>query len=270
MSKNSHCHVNCSGGTAYSSNDRDFPPQPRVALVAITKHGAMQARELAIRIADSTVVVAGKFQAIMDGLPGHRINAYQGGLREQMAGLFSHYHQIVFFLSLGAVVRLIAPHLTSKYEDPGILVVDDAGQFVIPVLSGHVGGANTYAQQVAELLGATAVITTASDVGKTLSVDILGRDLGWKIEASKTNITRAAAHVVNREPVALVQEAGNRQWWHHPTPLPANIHLFDRMEDLDPERFDAILWISHRNIYELEMGNSLRRRLLARLVIYRP
>jgi len=71
----------------------------------------------------------------------------------------------VFFVSLGAVVRLIAPFLKSKDEDPGVTVVDDAGQYAIPVLSGHVGGANAMAEQVAALLGAAPVLTTASDVG---------------------------------------------------------------------------------------------------------
>ena len=53
------------------------------------------------------------------------------------------------------------------------------------------------------------VLTTASDVGKTIPVDILGRELGWKVEAPKLNITRVSAHVVNGEPVAVVQEAGS-------------------------------------------------------------
>ena len=124
--------------------------------------------------------------------------------------MFSTHDPIVFMISVGAVVRLIAPYLHSKAEDPAVLVVDESGKFVIPVLSGHQGGANACAEQIAAWLGAIPVITTASDVGQTLAVDILGRELSWRIEAPKINITRVSAHVVNGDPVALVQETGAR------------------------------------------------------------
>ena len=163
------------------------------------------------------------------------------------------------------MVRLIAPHLKSKDEDPGILVVDDAAQFVIPVLSGHVGGANAYAEQLATLIGATPVVTTASDVGKTIAVDILGRELGWKVEAPKINITRVSAHVVNEEPIAVVQEGGAKNWWTRPTPLPKNIHLFDNFEAVDLEKHKAVLWITGR-----EIPATLWQQLEERLVVYRP
>ena len=238
--------------------------QPRVALLAITKHGAAQVRELATRMPEAQVVVSDKFASVMAGLD-NEVQAYSGALREQMAGLFAAYDQIVFFVSLGAVVRLIAPHLKSKDEDPGVLVVDDAAQFVIPVLSGHVGGANAYAEQVARLLGATPVVTTASDVGKTIPVDILGRELGWQVEAPKLNITRVSAHVVNEEPIAFVQEAGSKAWWTRPTPLPGNIHLFERFEDVNLAQHKAVLWVTQR-----EIAPELWAQLNERLVVYRP
>jgi cobalt-precorrin 5A hydrolase len=167
----------------------------RVVLVAITKHGAEQTADLARQMPGAHVCVATKFAPLMAGLP-NSVRSYSGAFRDEIATLFADFDQVVFFVSLGAVVRLIAPHLKSKDEDPGVLVVDDAAQFVIPVLSGHVGGANAMAETVATLLGATPVLTTASDVGKTIPVDILGRELGWKVEAPKINITRVSAQVV--------------------------------------------------------------------------
>ncbi len=236
----------------------------RVVLVAITKHGAHQVRELALRLPRASVVVADKFGRLMDGLP-NEVEAYHGALSAQIAPLFSRYDQIVFFVSLGAVVRLIAPHLRSKQKDPGVLVVDDDARFVIPVLSGHGGGANAYADHLARLLGATAVITTASDVGKTLSVDILGRELGWRVEAPKSNVTRVSAHVVNGEPIALVQEAGAKNWWTRTTPLPRNIHQFTHFEDVDLDRYTAVLWVTRR-----EIPFAVWQQLQERLVVYRP
>lgn len=237
---------------------------PRVVLVAITRHGAQQTAELARQLPEASVCVADKFAPLMAGLP-NPVRAYAGAFRDEIATLFAGFDQVVFFVSLGAVVRLIAPHLKSKDEDPGVLVVDDAAQFVIPVLSGHVGGANAMAELVASLLGATPVLTTASDVGKTIPVDILGRELGWKVEAPKINITRVSAHVVNGEPVAVVQEAGSAHWWTRPTPLPANIHRFARFDEVDLARFKAVLWIT-----QAEISAERWSALAERLVVYRP
>ena len=236
----------------------------RVVLVAITKHGAQQTADLARQMPGASVCVADKFAPLMAGLP-NPVRAYGGAFRDEIATLFADFDQVVFFVSLGAVVRLIAPHLKSKDEDPGVLVVDDAAQFVIPVLSGHVGGANAMAETVAALLGATPVLTTASDVGKTIPVDILGRELGWKVEAPKINITRVSAHVVNGEPVAVVQEAGSPHWWTRPTPLPPSIHRFERLADVDLARFKAVLWITHAPVTAAHWAE-----LHERLVVYRP
>lgn len=241
-----------------------IPGQARVALVAITKHGAALLEKLAPRLPAADVIVAEKFAARLGDVP-NAVKPYAGALGAQIAQLFAVYDQIVFFVSLGAVVRLIAPYLKSKDEDPGVLVVDDAARFVIPVLSGHVGGANAYAERLAALLGATAVVTTASDVGQTIPVDILGRELGWRVEAPKLNITRVSAHVVNGESVAFVQEAGSKDWWTRPTPLPANIRLFECFEDVDLDRYPAVLWVTRRDI-----PAALWRQLEERLVVYRP
>ncbi len=183
----------------------------------------------------------------------------------QIGGFFEAYDQIIFLVSLGAVVRLIAPHLKSKEEDPGVLVIDDAAEFVIPVLSGHVGGANAYAEKIAAFLQATPVVTTASDVGKTIPVNILGRELGWQVEAPKINITRVSADVVNQLPIAFVQEVGSQAWWTRSTPLPANIHLFQRFEDVDISQYRSILWVTRR-----EIESAIWQQLAERLVVYRP
>lgn len=237
---------------------------PRVCLVAITKHGAAQAARLAADLPDAAICTSAKFEATFSEV-ANPVRAYDGALRDEIAPLFANYDQIVFFVSLGAVVRLIAPHLRSKDEDPGIIVVDDAGQYVIPVLSGHVGGANEWSERIADLLQAAPVLTTASDVGRTIPVDILGRHLGWRVEAPKINITRVSAHVVNGEPIAFVQEAGSPDWWTRPTPLPDTIHRFERFEDVDLDKHAAVLWVTHAEVPQ-EQWDALHERL----VVYRP
>ena len=239
-------------------------PPVRLAMLAITKHASLQVKALALKMPEAEIIVAQKFASLMDGL-SNKVIVSSGPLRPQTGEIFARYDQLVFFVSLGAVVRLIAPHLKSKEHDPAVLVVDDAARFVIPVLSGHVGGANALAERLADLLGATAVLTTASDAGGTLAVDILGRELGWTIDAPKINITRVSAHVVNEEMIALIQDCGSRNWWMRATPLPENIHLYDDFNEVDMTRYKALLWITQRDI-----PDALWQQLHERLVVYRP
>ncbi|MBL1353680.1 MAG: cobalamin biosynthesis protein CbiG [Zetaproteobacteria bacterium] len=245
------------------------PPRLRgdkIVLVAITKHGAAQAAELAPKLPQADIITSQKFKHLFTDVE-NTVKSYEGALRAQIPLMFQNYDQIIYFVSLGAVVRLIAPHMVSKDEDPGVLVVDDAGQYVIPVLSGHVGGANAWAEYVAGLMGATPVLTTASDVGKTIPVDILGRELGWKVECPKINITRVSAHVVNEEPIALIDERENSSmdWWTRANPLPKTIRLFEKFEDVDADKFSAILWVTKRALPE-----KIWDELHEKLVVYRP
>ena len=221
-------------------------------------------RHEGVRHAPDNVRLSLDFHANLTDL-GIRIQPYTGPLSDRIGPLFAAYDQLVFFVSLGAVTRLIAPHLQSKHRDPGVLVIDEAGRFVIPALSGHVGGANAFAERIAGLIGATAVITTASDVGQTLAVDLLGREFGWRLEAPKINVTRVSAQVINGEPIALIQECGRRDWWRREGALPANIRCFARFEDLEPEAFSGLLWITRR-----EIPPDLWQRFAERLVVYRP
>ncbi|HEV2727219.1 MAG TPA: hypothetical protein VGV34_02940, partial [Solirubrobacterales bacterium] len=81
---------------------------------------------------------------------------------------------IVLFLAAGAAVRLVSPLLGDKRSDPGVVCVDDAGRFAVALVGGHAGGANALAGRVAGALGATPVITTASDAVGSPALDSLG------------------------------------------------------------------------------------------------
>ena len=85
----------------------------RVVLVAITKHGAQQTADLARQMPEASVCVADKFAPLMADL-SNPVRAYSGPFRDEIAALFADFDQVVFFVSLGAVVRLIAPHLEEQ------------------------------------------------------------------------------------------------------------------------------------------------------------
>ena len=85
--------------------------------------------------------------------------------------LFSEAEALIFVGACGIAVRSIAPFVKSKCTDPAVLAVDEGGQYVIPLLSGHIGGANALSRKLAQQLGAVAVVTTATDCSHKFSVD---------------------------------------------------------------------------------------------------
>ena len=85
--------------------------------------------------------------------------------------LFDWADALIFIGSCGIAVREIAPYVKSKLTDPAVIAVDELARFAVPLLSGHIGGANALAMELADLLGATPVITTATDINRKFSVD---------------------------------------------------------------------------------------------------
>lgn len=239
------------------------PEQLPYAIVAITKHGVEKARHLHQVLPGSHLYYMEKF---MVGDEQERdIRTFTGSVRLLFADFFKKYNGLIFFISLGAVVRMMAPVLQDKKVDPGVVVVDDRGENVISVLSGHLGGANELTREIARLLDANPVITTASDVQKTIPVDLFGRGFAWELDSFE-KVTPVSASVVNEEKVAIIQEAGESGWWPYPDkPLPGHFQVYHSLAEAWNDTFQAALVITPRVLTAEE-----QTRFLENGVVYRP
>ncbi len=128
----------------------------KVAIIAITEQGNKTAQDLAISIKDAQVYFLSKPHT----------------LRRTVEKIFDRYEGLIFIMALGIVIRVIAPFIKSKHVDPAVVVVDENRRFAISALSGHEGGANRLAGQVASILRGESVITTASETMKRLIVGV--------------------------------------------------------------------------------------------------
>ena len=115
---------------------------------------------------------------------------------------FDKYDLHIFVAALGAVVRIIEGKFKSKDTDPAVITVDDHANFVISLLSGHLGGANEECKKIANGIGAVPVITTASDVGGKIAVDTLSQKIKAKLE-SLEDAKRVTSLIVNGENVSI-------------------------------------------------------------------
>ncbi|MBM5796911.1 MAG: precorrin-3B C(17)-methyltransferase [Cyanobacteria bacterium M_surface_7_m2_040] len=140
--------------------------------------------------------------------------AVSGDADQQPATLLQqHWAQAGGFVVVGAaglVTRLIAPLLGGKHTDPPVVVLDPAGRFAIPLLSGHRGGAEALSQRIAALLGGTAVLTGSSSGGDRLALDSFGRAWGWQRGSGDWDALMKQA--ARDQPVAVQQPAGLTLW----------------------------------------------------------
>jgi cobalt-precorrin 5A hydrolase len=230
------------------------------AIVAISRHGAVLGERIRNALGgDTALYVERRFADTVEGA-----ESFDLPVRPLVARLFAECDRLVLMMPVGAAVRLLAAHIGGKRTDAAVICLDDAGRFAVSLLSGHVGGADELTERVADAIGATAVITSASHVLGTLAVDLLGREFGWRIEAKSAMITRASAAVVNGEPVGVYQDAGERDWWDANVTLPPNLNICESVDAL--ARFPNVLLISDR----VDVSDRVAAFNPSTLVVYRP
>ncbi len=181
-----------------------------------------------MKIAILSITAGGKELAdkIANGLPGAELVSVREGVAGAFRRNWGKFDGFVCVMAAGIVVRSIASLLKDKQHDPAVIVCDERGQFVISLLSGHLGGANALAHKVAQVTNGKAVITTASDVCGQTALDIWIRDNGL-IAADTKKLTAMSARLVNKGKLFFFFD----DLCH--LDLPADFHQTEQKEDAD-------------------------------------
>lgn len=187
-------------------------------------------------------------------------------LKDFNAELFGNSRSIVFIGALGVCVRKIAPFIKDKYTDPAVVCVDSAARNAIPVLSGHIGGANEVCLKVARVIGARAVITTQSDNTGYWALDTLARQYGWICEAGHEEMNRAIATLVNGRRVGLLLDIHDRGTSMMEESLPPNVAIIKEIKEgyrliiaVTPYLYQSDCFILYYRPRVLNLGIGCRR-----------
>ena len=149
----------------------------------------------AIAFTEKGMELGNRLSSVTDGeIKLHRCE--EGELTKWTGEHFITGGAIIFIGAVGIAVRAIAPFLKQKSVDPSVVVIDERGQFIIPILSGHIGGANSLANALADFLGGTAVITTATDAENVFAVDTWAKNAGLII-ANPDKIKLVSSKLLN-------------------------------------------------------------------------
>lgn len=176
--------------------------------------------------------------------PSDRVRLFSGALKQFLAEIYPQYPGFVFLMATGIVVRLIAEFIRDKRVDPAIVVMDVAGRFAISLLSGHLGGGNALAQRMAAITGATAVVTTGTDVIGTIAPDLIATEIGGEVDDFEA-MKRVSAALVDGEPTAVLDVSGVDPHSLRGL-LKSNVERFDRLEALAASPVSAAIVITNR------------------------
>lgn len=146
----------------------------RYAIISVTEKGKTIASNMVSALKHDPTVLA--------------VDVFHKNVKDTLNARFNEYDCWVGIMATGIMIRSICPLIKSKFDDPAILVVDENNKHVISLLSGHMGGANSFAIKLAGIVGAVPVITTATDVQGKMGIDALANYL-W-LEISETNLIK--------------------------------------------------------------------------------
>ena len=188
-----------------------------------------------IPISDSSRVIA---ERILASYPEAKILPFGSFSKE----VFHESSSLVFIGAMGICVRSIAPFAEDKHTDPAVVCIDSTGKYVIPVLSGHIGGANDLSKELANLLGAEAIITTQSDNANLWALDTLGKKYDWTLIAKDSNA--AISTFVNGKPTALLLDIRDKGTDYLERTVPSHVSIFYSFEAIPQQDYELLMIVS--------------------------
>ncbi len=174
--------------------------ESKIAVIALTLNGCRTALRLGELLDCDIYLKSGVLTE--NELKSTPVRLFEGKLAELIAEIFPQYDSFVMIMATGIVFRMFAPYAEHKTTDPAVLVIDEKARFVISLLSGHLGGANALTARIAALLGATPVITTATDINDKPSFDVIAKENDCAI-ANIGELKYISSALVNGEKVGL-------------------------------------------------------------------
>ncbi len=168
------------------------------------------------KIIDSVKDVAGEGKGLenfkdLENLMDFNVKPTAEPFKSFIKSIYKQYDGLIFIMAAGIVVRSLEGLLEHKSKDPAVIVMDEKGAFIIPILSGHLGGGNEMAMILGDRLKATPVITTASDVQGKMAVDMLAKNLGFAFDDFNA-ATKLSGKIVNNEEVTVFTEIPLPEW----------------------------------------------------------
>lgn len=190
----------------------------RLSIISFTENGILLSEKIAKLMSEECALYT---KCGADDKAGRTVRFVNGSMEEWAKGQFEERNALLFIGACGIAVRAIAPHITDKLHDSPVLVVDEKGQYVIPLLSGHVGGANELADFIAEKIEAKPVITTATDIHNQFAIDLFAKKNGLSI-INKEGIAKVSSKVLAGKSIAMSVMQGHLR---KKTKLPKGIEL---------------------------------------------
>ena len=167
--------------------------------------------------------------------------------RTDVSTQWKKFDAFIFIGAMGICVRTIAPYVKDKHEDPAVVCVDSLGLNAVSVLSGHIGGANDLAHDVAAIIGAREVITTQSDNAGLWALDTFAERFNWAI-ASDDDMNECISAFVNRQPTALLMEIRDEGTDYLEKTLPPHVTVVKSLEEVDPKKYSLVILVTPYNL----------------------
>lgn len=202
-----------------------------LSIISFTENGirlSKKIQEIAEKLPEITGVTnVTKWSGVTEwNAEENKYPAYENSRCAEWAGKqMAEKHALLFIGACGIAVRAIAPFVNNKLNDSPVLVVDEFGNYVIPILSGHMGGANGLALALSEELGALPIITTATDLNHAFSVDMFAKKNHLSI-ANKSGIARVSSNVLQGKPLRISIE-------NYPPSYPVDIVITTEKKHFD-------------------------------------